>query len=102
VNVERMASLFFELGVEVPLDRPVTLACPFHDDGTPSLRIDPSATGGWYCHGCHRGGGVVAIRDLVARLTDDELEAVSKRTGTPTTKLLALRERLRGGKRQGG
>ncbi len=31
--------------------------CPFHQEKTPSLSLDP-AKAVWYCHGCHQGGDV--------------------------------------------
>ena len=38
--------------------------CPFHDDRHPSLHID--ATGcRWFCFGCHQGGGIAALLDLL-------------------------------------
>ena len=32
--------------------------CPFHDDGTPSLSIDP-VKNVWHCFGCDKGGSVI-------------------------------------------
>jgi DNA primase len=38
--------------------------CPFHQDDTPSLSIDP-AKGLWHCFGCGVGGdGIVMDRPL--------------------------------------
>ena len=34
--------------------------CPFHQEKTPSLSIDP-ARGLFYCHGCHKGGDVFTL-----------------------------------------
>lgn len=41
------------------------LRCPFHSgDHTASLKIYPDDRG-WYCFGCHRGGGVIEfVREL--------------------------------------
>ena len=48
--VERLA------GVAVP--RSGKIACPFHDDTTPSLQVYDDPQRGWYCYGCGRGGSV--------------------------------------------
>ena len=34
------------------------IACPFHDDRTPSLHVYPNPDQGWTCFGCHRGGTI--------------------------------------------
>ncbi|MEL6906408.1 MAG: CHC2 zinc finger domain-containing protein, partial [Planctomycetota bacterium] len=35
--------------------------CPFHDERTPSFKIDP-AMGTWYCFGaCRKGGDVISF-----------------------------------------
>lgn len=39
------------------------IACPFHDDSTPSLMVYPDPGfgqkgQGWWCYGCERGGGI--------------------------------------------
>lgn len=41
------------------------IACPFHEDRTPSLHAYPDAERGWYCFSCERGGRVY---DLAAIL----------------------------------
>ena len=41
------------------------IACPFHDDHTPSLHVYEHPEQGWYCFGCQRGG---SIYDLAAAL----------------------------------
>lgn len=34
--------------------------CPFHDDGTPSLRVNPTKDGGvWKCDPCNQGGDAI-------------------------------------------
>ncbi len=35
------------------------VACPFHDDGTPSLHVYEDAERGWACFGCGRGGTII-------------------------------------------
>jgi CHC2 zinc finger len=40
------------------------VACPFHEDRTPSLHVY-EGDGGWYCFGCGRGGSVI---DFAAEL----------------------------------
>jgi hypothetical protein len=50
-------------GLVVGRDRKV--ACPFHDDSTPSLHAYRSGPRGWYCFGCGRGGSVY---DFAAQL----------------------------------
>lgn len=45
------------------------IACPFHDDQTPSLHIYPDPERGWSCYGCGRGGTII---DLGAALYDIE------------------------------
>ena len=95
MNSHAMLRLFHDLGVEVNVDtRKRLVTCPFHDDTHPSLTIDPAQ--GWHCFGCNRGGGAVALRDLIRNLTDEEVEAVAQRTGTPIARLFALRKQLQG------
>ncbi len=50
-------------GREVGRDHKV--ACPFHDDHTPSLHVYDEPERGWYCFGCGRGG---TIYDFAALL----------------------------------
>jgi len=38
--------------------------CPFHPDHRPSLHIDADGCR-WYCFGCHRGGGLGRLLDLL-------------------------------------
>jgi len=35
------------------------LACPFHEDRTPSLAVFDDPARGWYCFGCDRGGTII-------------------------------------------
>jgi CHC2 zinc finger len=34
--------------------------CPLHEERTPSFAVNPNK-GLWHCHGCHRGGDLVAF-----------------------------------------
>lgn len=56
--------------------------CPFHTDVHPSLHVYPTATRGWSCFSCGRGG---SIYDLAAALWG---------TGTRGREFVALRRRL--------
>ena len=49
--------------------------CPFHDDSTPSLSVDP-AKNVWHCFGCDKGGSVIDFVMLKEGLTFNE--AVSR------------------------
>lgn len=58
--------------------RSVWCCCPFHEENTPSCKIDPD-TQQWYCFGCHEGGDVfsyvmksedISFPDAVRRLAD--------------------------------
>lgn len=73
--VQRLAHL------AVPRDRKI--ACPFHDDRTPSLHVYQAPEQGWFCFGCGRGG---SIYDFAAHLW---------RCDSRGADFLALRERLR-------
>lgn len=42
-------------GSQIGFDRKIP--CPFHGEHNPSLHVYPGA-GGWYCHGCSRGGSI--------------------------------------------
>lgn len=59
-------------GARVP--RSGKIACPFHNDRTPSLHVYPEPGRGWYCFGCGRGGSVydfgAQLWDLPARGDD--------------------------------
>lgn len=58
------------------------ISCPFHSEKTASLKIydREDGHGGWYCFGCHRGGGVIQFvmqlfdlnyRQAVLRINQD-------------------------------
>ena len=61
VYVEKLA------GLRIP--RSGVVACPFHPDDTPSLKLYRDPERGWYCYGCRRGG---SIYDFGAALWDVE------------------------------
>jgi hypothetical protein len=66
------------------------IACPFHDDRTPSLHVYDSPEQGWHCYGCGRGGTIIdfgaalyrieprgrGYREIRERLAADLLRAV--------------------------
>lgn len=37
------------------------MACPFHKDDTPSLRVYDKTGEGFYCFGCNKGGSVITF-----------------------------------------
>ncbi|MBI1949351.1 MAG: AAA family ATPase [Deltaproteobacteria bacterium] len=42
--------------------------CPFHDDGTPSLRVNPTKDGGvWKCDPCNQGGDAIRFVERLDR-----------------------------------
>lgn len=63
------------VGEPVKRGRSWQIRCPFHDDRTPSLSIDPDE-GLWFCHACAFGGDGI---ELVMRLHNLEfVEAVKE------------------------
>jgi hypothetical protein len=68
------------LGVRARAGRKVH--CPFHTDERPSLHVYPTASRGWCCFSCRRGG---SIYDLAAALWG---------TGTRGREFVELRRRL--------
>lgn len=67
-------------GLQVGRDRKV--ACPFHEDNTPSLHVYKTPADGWTCFGCRRGGSVYDLGGAVFGLS------------TKGAQFLQLRERL--------
>ena len=49
---------------QVP-DRDGKVACPFHEERTPSLHAYATAADGWYCFGCGRGGSIIDFGSLL-------------------------------------
>jgi DNA primase len=61
--------------------RSVMAVCPFHNEKTPSLSIDP-ARGLYHCFGCGKGGDVVRwIQDTQNLDFNDAIEVLARRVG---------------------
>jgi len=80
--------------------RTYTALCPFHQEKTPSLSINP-ARGLFYCFGCHKGGDVFTLVQETQGLSFvDALQALARQAGVVLThrpgdgKRAAERERL--------
>jgi DNA primase len=59
--------------------------CPFHQEKTPSMSIDP-ARGLYYCHGCHQSGDIFTFVQETEGLTFPEaLESLAGRAGITLT-----------------
>ena len=59
--------------------------CPFHQEKTPSLSIDP-ARGLFYCHGCHKGGDVFTLVQETQGLSFPEaLQTLARQAGIVLT-----------------
>ncbi len=76
--------------------------CPFHQEKTPSLSIDPGR-GLFYCHGCHKGGDVFTLVQETQGLSFPEaLQTLARQAGIVLSrqpgdgKAAAERERLVG------
>jgi DNA primase len=55
--------------------------CPFHQEKTPSFRVNPSK-GVYYCHGCHEGGSVFTFLEKIEGLAFGEaVESLAQRYG---------------------
>ena len=52
----------------IPRNRAGYAICPFHSEGTPSLRIYDEPERGFYCFGCHKGGDVIRFVQLLFSL----------------------------------
>ncbi|MDE0231458.1 MAG: DNA primase [bacterium] len=65
--------------------RSYTALCPFHQEKTPSLSIDP-ARGLFYCFGCHKGGDVFTLIQETQGLSfPDALQALARQAGVVLT-----------------
>ena len=59
--------------------------CPFHQEKTPSLSIDP-ARGLFFCHGCHKGGDVFTLVQEIQGLSFPEaLQTLARQAGIVLT-----------------
>ncbi len=66
--------------------RNFTAICPFHQEKTPSLSLDP-AKGLYHCFGCQQGGDVFAfVMETQALSFPDALEYLAKRAGITLTR----------------
>ena len=52
-------------GESVPAHGSIQCPLPGHDDRSPSFKVYREPGRGWYCFGCHRGGGAI---DLAAEI----------------------------------
>ena len=65
--------------------RSYTALCPFHQEKTPSLSIDP-ARGLFYCFGCHKGGDVFTlVQDTQGLSFPDALQTLARQAGIVLT-----------------
>ena len=65
--------------------RSYTALCPFHQEKTPSLSIDP-ARGLFFCHGCHKGGDVFTLVQETQGLSFPEaLQTLARQAGIVLT-----------------
>ena len=61
--------------------RSYTALCPFHQEKTPSLSIDPGR-GLFYCHGCHKGGDVFTLVQETQGLSFPEaMQSLARQAG---------------------
>ena len=60
--------------------------CPFHQEKTPSFRVDPER--GWYCHGEGRGGDEISfVMQLTGCSFPEALHHLAERAGIQPRKL---------------
>jgi len=59
------ASVWAEALVGLEVGRDGKLACPFHNDRTPSLAVYDDPARGWYCFGCEQGGDIYTFAGLL-------------------------------------
>lgn len=62
-------SIYVERLTGLRPSRSGTVACPFHDDHTPSLHVYSDPARGWFCFGCRRGGSVYDFAALLFGLS---------------------------------
>lgn len=80
--------------------------CPFHQEKTPSLSIDPGR-GLFYCHGCHKGGDVFTlVQETQGMSFHEALQTLARQAGIALSqrpadgRAAAQRERLVGAMRR--
>jgi DNA primase len=66
--------------------------CPFHQEKTPSFRVNPSK-GVYYCHGCHEGGSVFTFLEKIEGLSFGEaVESLAQRYGVQLREFAGARK----------
>jgi DNA primase catalytic core len=72
----RILDVLARYGIEAkPQGRGYMARCPFHEDGTPSLSVDP-VKNVWHCFGCDAGGSVI---DFVMKKDGLDFRAATQR-----------------------
>lgn len=73
-----------------------TACCPFHEEKTPSFKVDPRK-GTWFCYGaCAEGGDQIAFVQRITGLDFlDALEILAARTGVEVPKTRGRRDQTR-------
>ena len=85
IDQVRMAASLLELAGELTSLRPIGSRhyglCPFHKEKTPSFSVDPQK-GLYYCHGCQKGGDVIAFHRRARGLSfNTAVKDLAKRFG---------------------
>jgi DNA primase len=66
--------------------------CPFHQEKTPSFRVNPTKRV-YYCHGCHEGGSVFTFLERVEGLSFGEaVESLAQRYGVQLREFAGARK----------
>lgn len=58
--------VYFEALTGLVPDASGKVACPLHEDATPSLHVYEDPERGWYCYGCEQGGRVYQLAAILA------------------------------------
>jgi hypothetical protein len=61
-------ALYIEKLTGLRVSRSGKVACPFHQDETPSLQAYRDPDRGWYCYGCRRGGSIYDFAALLWKI----------------------------------